>query len=147
MIRIRSAATTDLDALVALLKVLFSIEADFAVDPQLQRQGLQQMLAQERGCILVAEDQGRVVGMCTGQVVISTAEGGPALLVEDVVVHDDWRGKGVGRRLMAGLEQWAARQGIQRLQLLADLENKPAFDFYDRLGWRTTQLVCLRRYI
>lgn len=147
MIRIRSAATTDLDALVALLKVLFSIEADFAVDPQLQRQGLQQMLAQERGCILVAEDQGRVVGMCTGQVVISTAEGGPALLVEDVVVHDDWRGKGVGRRLMAGLEQWAARQGIQRLQLLADLENKPALDFYDRLGWRTTQLVCLRRYI
>lgn len=147
MITIRPAALTDLDALVALLGILFSIEADFAVDPQRQRQGLQLMLENERGCVLVAVDGGRVVGMCTGQELISTAEGGSALLVEDVVVHGDWQGKGVGRHLMAGLEQWAADKGIKRLQLLADLENKPALDFYDRLGWRTTQLVCLRKYI
>ncbi len=33
----------------------------------------------------------------------------------------------------------------KRLQLLADWENGPALRFYERMGWRGTQLVCLRR--
>jgi GNAT superfamily N-acetyltransferase len=105
------------------------------------------MLVREQACVLVAEDDGQVMGMCTGQTVISTAEGGPALLVEDVVVHPDWRGKGIGRMLMVSLEQWAARQGIQRLQLLADHNNAAALVFYQRLGWNRTELICLRTFV
>lgn len=44
------------------------------------------LIANQWATVLVAETSGKVVGMATGQLTISTAEGGPALLVEDVVV-------------------------------------------------------------
>ena len=38
--------------------------------------------------------------MCTVQTLISTAEGGPVGLVEDVIVRADYRGHGIGARLL-----------------------------------------------
>lgn len=147
MVTVRPGEERDIDSLVGLLLALFAIEEDFAFDEARQRAGLLMMLGNERGCLLVAEDDGRVVGMCSGQVTVSTAEGGPALLVEDVVVHADWRGQGIGRQLMDSIGAWAAARGIGRLQLLADRGNKAALDFYSRLGWQSTALICLRRRV
>jgi GNAT superfamily N-acetyltransferase len=84
--------------------------------------------------------------MCTGQLVISTAEGGPAVVVEDMVVDPAHRRRGVGRSLMKAMAGWAAEQGATRLQLLADKNNPPALAFYERIGWQATALICLRQY-
>ena len=92
---------------------------------------------------MVADLEGVVMGMCTGQLVISTAEGGPSLLVEDVVVAEEWRRHGLGGKLLDGLGAWAAGQGAFRMQLLADRTNKIGLDFYSNKGWQQTQLVCL----
>ena len=141
---VRPARMEDLERLVGLLDLLFTIEADFRPDPARQQQGLALLLDDERARVLVAERADGVVGMCTGQLVVSTAEGGPALLVEDVVVDANHRGRGVGRALLAALADWARGRGVRRLQLLADGTNGPALAFYDRLGWRATALVCRR---
>lgn len=144
---IRPARPDDLDALVDLLRMLFAIEADFDFDAARQRQGLAMLLAHETAVILVAEAAGQVIGMCSGQLTISTAEGGFALLVEDVVVAQSWQGKGVGRELLTALEQWGASRKIGRLQLLADRNNAAALEFYRKLGWQGTELICQRRRI
>jgi GNAT superfamily N-acetyltransferase len=142
---IRAATTADLGSLVELLVELFSIEADFSPDRARQRRGLELMLTDpERRRVLVAEREGAVVGMVTGQLLVSTAEGGPSLLVEDMIVRRPERGRGLGRRLLAAIQDWAVERGATRAQLLADAQNTPALDFYRRLGWRRTQLVCLR---
>ena len=141
---IRPAVHADLDTLTSLLEILFSIEDDFIFNETLQRQGLELMLANERGCILAAEVDGQVVGMCSGQITVSTAEGGPALLVEDVIVHEDYRGRGIGHRLMEKVVEWGKTKGVLRLQLLADRNNASALEFYKRLGWQATELICLR---
>lgn len=144
---IRPARPADLDDLVALLQVLFSIEEDFKFDPARQRCGLEMMLDHDGAVILVAEAESRVIGMCSGQFTISTAEGGAALLVEDVVVAEAWQGQGVGRKLMQALEQWAQAEKVERLQLLADRNNQVALKFYTTLGWQSTELICLRTRI
>ena len=144
---IRPARPADLEALVDLLRVLFAIEVDFAFDPARQRQGLAMLLANDGAVVLVAEAAGRVVGMCSGQLTISTAEGGFALLVEDMVVAEAWQGRGLGRELLTVLEQWAAARKIERLQLLADRNNASALEFYRKLGWESTELICQRRRI
>ncbi len=146
MATIRPAAPADLEALVRLLGVLFSLEADFRPDDARQRRGLLRMLEDPaRRLVLVAEEEGAVIGMVTVQLVVSTAEGGDAGLVEDMVVDEAHRGAGLGRRLLEAAEAWARARGATRLQLLADVTNAPALAFYDRLGWARTQLVCLRR--
>ncbi len=132
--------------MVALLQALFAIEDDFTPDPARQRQALARLLegGGKHRCILVAEKDHQVIAMATVQVVISTAQGGPVGLVEDVVVQEDYRGRGMGQMLMRALIAWSADRGLTRLQLLADRGNKPALNFYRQIGWQTTQLLCLR---
>lgn len=149
-VHIRPARHEDFDCLVSLLGELFSIEEDFVVDEARQRRGLAMMPNNGRGRIIIAERSqaenapGPVIGLCTGQITVSTAEGGPAVLIEDVVVSKDWRGRGLGPKLMNGITDWARENEATRLQLQADTENTPALGLYERLGWEPTQLTCLR---
>lgn len=147
MALIRPAQQQDVEQLVGLLHTLFSIEEDFSADTGKQRRGLELMLAGAQSQVLVAEADGQVVGLCTGQVVISTAEGGAAILVEDMVVAEGYRGQGIGRLLLSGLIDWARGLGATRMQLLADENNQPALDYYRHLGWQQTALHCWRLYI
>jgi ribosomal protein S18 acetylase RimI-like enzyme len=146
-VHIRNARRTDIDVMVSLLGELFSIETDFSIDKARQRRGLKLMLdgCLKHRCIKVAEVEGQVIGMCTAQTLISTAEGGIVALVEDVVIALQFRGQGIGRKLMESIEDWARSRGAARIQLLADRTNFSALDFYDKIGWRPTQLICLRR--
>lgn len=145
---VRPACTEDLDGLVCLLEMLFSIEEDFVIDSDKHRRGLDVMLNNRRGCIMAAEAaNGIVVGMCSGQLTVSTAEGGPAVLIEDVIVHKEWRGRGIGALLLDSIMAWGWENEASRLQLLADRKNVPALAFYKHLGWETTQLTCLRKQL
>lgn len=147
MINIRTAKSDDVPQLVALLKALFAIEADFDFDPDKQTRGLQLLLNNGQACILVAEssEDNKLRGMCSIQVLISTAEGGAVGLLEDLVVTADCRNQGIGAKLLAEAVCWAERQGLKRLQLLADKNNSPALVFYEKQGWQSTQLLCLKR--
>jgi len=143
----RQATEKDLPALTCLLHVLFSIEEDFSFDEALQRHGLMLLLETEQSIILVAEYRGQVVGMCTGQMLISTATGGRKVVVEDVVVLPEHQRCGVGRRLLTAIGDWAGKKGASRLQLLADRNNSEALRFYNHLDWKTTQLICLHKHV
>lgn len=144
--RIDFAGEADIVALVELLGALFTIEQDFRHDRACQERGLRMLLDQrERAAIVVArDDAGRAIGMVTAQLVISTAQGGPSAWVEDLVVQDEHRGRGVGRALLERVLEWATSRGATRAQLLADLDNAPALAFYDQLGWTTTRLTARR---
>lgn len=141
---IQPACPDDLDALGQLLQQLFAIEADFNFEQAKVQRALEQLLRDDRACVLVARREGRVLGMCTAQRVTSTAEGGYAAWVEDVVVDRKSRGQGIGRQLLEGISDWAKGQGVTRLQLLADRENMAALEFYHNNGWQHTQLLALR---
>jgi ribosomal protein S18 acetylase RimI-like enzyme len=143
---IRPAELRDVEDMAGLLAELFAIEADFDFDREKQAAGLRLLVDSAKDCVLVAEAAGRVVGMVSGQTVISTAEGAPVGWVEDLVVAESWRGQGVGRALLERVEDWAEARGVTRLQLLADGNNAPALEFYRRQGWAGTALVALRKF-
>ena len=145
---IREAMPADITDMVKLLKTLFSLEADFSYDEIKQRRGLELMLEEDpRRCIMVAEQNGRVVGMATAQLLVSTAEGGLSALVEDLVVEEPYQGQGTGRALLLSLQAWASVRGVKRLQLLADRGNAKALAFYGKMSWQFTELICLRTYV
>jgi ribosomal protein S18 acetylase RimI-like enzyme len=147
VVTVRPAKISDLPALVELLCQLFSIETDFVVRPKRHARGLRLLLGavrRGRAYVAVAESQDQVVGMATVQAVVSTAEGARSGWIEDVVVRENLRGAGVGTALMADITRWARANRLSRLQLLADRRNHPALAFYDRLAFRTTNMICLR---
>ena len=144
---IDNARNSDIPALVLLLKQLFAIEQDFEFRPDRHARGLERMLAEDgRTCtVLVARFRGKVAGMVSAQTRISTARGGIAAVIEDLVVDAAFRGQGIGSALLEGVEKWAARHDISFLSLLADRDNRPALDFYAGRNWCATRLIALAR--
>ncbi|MDD2816833.1 MAG: GNAT family N-acetyltransferase [Thiotrichaceae bacterium] len=132
----------DLLQLSQLLNELFTIEKDFAPNPERQQQGLKLLLEHpEFTHLLVARNVRNVaIGMCSVQLVISTAQGGYAAWVEDLIVIKDFQQQGVAKALLQAAMRWAGEHGVTRLQLLVDMENHAALEFYQHLGWKNTQL-------
>ena len=131
--------------MVGLLGQLFAIEEDFVADERRQRSGLEMVLEAPAAALLVFERNNRVIGMISCQLVISSAEGGWSLLVEDLVVDRQDRGRGVGRKLLSAAAAWGSERGVRRMQLLADRNNDHALAFYRSQGLDATNLICLRR--
>lgn len=141
----RLAVECDIPDLIGLLHQLFSIEKDFQFDAEKQRAGLKMLLGSDRDRIFVAEKDGHVVGMCTLQIIISTAEGDYAGQIEDVIVDKSYRRMGIGSLLLDAAVEWAQFTGLKRLHLLADKNNQPALEFYHKHDWSPSALICLRK--
>jgi GNAT superfamily N-acetyltransferase len=144
--QITEADSRDLPALVALLGELFAREHDFVPDPDKQVRGLRLILAHpEQGRLFVGRAAGKTVGMANALFTISTAEGGPVVLLEDVIVAEPHRGQGLGRLLVEHVIAWAREQGFLRVTLLTEADNHGAQRFYQRLDFARSGMVVYRR--
>jgi len=87
--------------------------------------------------VLLALDDTRPVGTLTLFVLPLLAHGGaPAALVEDVVVHPDVQGRGIGRALMRRAMAIARDAGCYKLALSSNAKREAAHAFYDKLAFR-----------
>ncbi len=144
-LEIGPAAKKDLARLVELLGVLFAQEADFVPDAEKQRRALEMILADPRvGRIYVAREGGRVIGMASTLYTVSTAEGGKAAWLEDMVVLPDCRGRGVGAALLAHAVVGAREEGCLRLTLLSDEDNALAHGVYAAEGFQFSGMRPMR---
>ncbi len=147
-ITIRKAEESDATTLAAMIAELFSIERDFAPAPEKHAAGIRAILARAGdAAAFVAEEAGAPIGMVTVQLVVSTAEGGPSGLLEDLFVRGSHRRRGVASALVAAVEEWCRARGATRVQLLADATNADALAFYGERGYGKTNMVCRRRYL
>ena len=85
---------------------------------------------------LVAEEAGQV----TGTVFANTREdyftGKPYGYIEVLAVAEAAAGKGIARRLMDAVEEWASSRGLSRVELAVFATNRRARGFYEHLGYR-----------
>src|SRR6185503_10067444 len=136
MIAFEPAREADLPQLVELLGVLFEQEAEFRPDAAKQSAALKDILAEPlRGRIYVARDGRKVVAMTSLLFTVSTAEGGKAAWLEDLVVHPDYRRQGTGQKMLAYVVSQARAEGVLRITLLTDMQNERAQALYRRAGF------------
>ena len=139
------ARAEDLPQLVELLGILFTQEAELSADPRKQRRGLRRILRDPSiGRIYVARRGARVLGMVSILRTVSTAEGGPAGHLEDLVVQPDCRGRGLGSRLLAYAVRRSRAAGLRRLILLTDGDNFNAQRLYERAGFVRSGMLPMR---
>ena len=55
--------------------------------------------------------------------------------ITDVSVGFNYRGKGVGKKMMTAVLEWFKQRGAAEVTLLAALKNDCAVGFYERLGF------------
>jgi ribosomal protein S18 acetylase RimI-like enzyme len=85
--------------------------------------------------VVVAEDEGRLLGACLGLMTFSTWRGAPGLYVVDLFVEPEARGRNVGQALLQASARRFARRGAQFIKLEVDETNTGAERFYARLGF------------
>jgi len=140
------ATTADLEAMADLLAELFTLESDFRPARDKQLRGLRLILENPPiGRLFVLRIDDRVAGMANALITISTAEGCPVLLLEDVIVSAKYRGRKFGRRLVEHVLDWARANNMPRVTLLADRDNAPALAFYERFGFEPSAMRVLRK--
>ncbi len=113
--KIREAAERDLNAVESLLSA-----------NNLPLDGVKENFSS----FVVAEDEGEIAGA------IGLEKFGSVALLRSAVVSSDYRGSGVGRRLVERLLEGAERDGIEELFLLTTTAEK----YFPRFGFaRTTR--------
>jgi ribosomal protein S18 acetylase RimI-like enzyme len=123
--RIRPAREPDLGRVLELWAASRSPIARTADTPEV----LARLLATDPDALLVAEDEGGIVGAV-------------------VAVFDGWRGnvyrlaieagrrrEGIGRALVAAAERRLRALGARRITVLVGVDERPARDFWDAAGY------------
>jgi ribosomal protein S18 acetylase RimI-like enzyme len=122
---IREYAESDRADVVALWSLVFADDPPRnAPDRVIERK-----LATQRELFLVAELGGRVVGTVLG------GYDGFRGWVYHLAVHPDRRRKGLGRALMAAIEERLRALGCPKINLQVRARNRATAAFYERLGY------------
>lgn len=96
---------------------------------------------------LIAEWDGQPAGYALFFEFYSTFQGRPGLFLEDIFVRPALRGKGIGTDLLARVANIAWQEGYFCLRWEVLDWNKPAIEFYQKLGaefldeWRAVCLI------
>ena len=133
-IRIREAAKSDMHQVLELITELAVFEkepnaVELTVD-ELQRDGFGD---KPKFRCWVSEVENEIVGMALVYFRFSTWKG-KVLHLEDLIVTDSMRGKGVGEALYTKVMKYGYSQGVKRIQWEVISWNDGAIKFYERTG-------------
>ncbi len=145
---IEPATEADLDELSEMLGGLFRQEGDFRPDKHKQLRGLRLIFEQpSRGRVFVLRRDGAIVGMINLLFTISTAEGGFVIVLEDLVVHQKYQGKGYGKKLLEHAIDFARKKNFLRITLLTDRPENVAQAFFRKHGFAESSMIPMRLWI
>lgn len=125
MISIRDAVPEDAEAIQQLNREVLGY--DYSVDNT--RKKLQRLSSMKGHKILVAEDQGQVIGYIHGEDYDLTYAP-PMKNILGIAVAFSARRKGVGKRLLQAVENWARETGADGVRLVSGANRKEAHAFY-----------------
>jgi GNAT superfamily N-acetyltransferase len=142
---IEPATEHDLDELSGLLGELFSHESDFRPNKEKQLRGLRLIFEQpNRGRVFVLRRDNVIVGMINLLFTISTAEGGFVIVLEDLVIHEEYRGHGYGSQLLQHAIDFAKQKNFLRITLLTDRPELRSQALFRRHGFHDSSMMPMR---
>lgn len=144
---IRTATPADVPTLYNLARANAEFDGSLSAYTGTPEQ-LEQSLFTESPCVkaIVTEVAGAIAGFALYFPNYSTFLTKPGLYVEDLFVLPEYRGKGLGKALLAGLAQEVIDRDFGRLEWCVRLWNQAAIEFYQRQGavilpdWRICML-------
>lgn len=130
---IRDALPGDADDVARLMRLIGT-----TIEPGDSRagEGLADFLA-DGGVVVVAEEDGRVVGACTLLVKrLNPMDATPGAWLDGLAVEEGYRRRGIGRALMEEARRRAEAAGCDSIILHTHPEQAAALDLYGALGLR-----------
>ena len=151
MIKIRKANRDDFEVLEELYTelekdaVMYQSE-HFVLSPKGARsRQLEEILASENQVMLVAEDDGKVIGfahvMLQKAKVVSCLKPQTNIYLQDLVVTSTLRSKGTGTQLLNAAKEYGREKGAEFFRTQVFPMNKDGMRFYERNGFSTKMIT------
>ena len=130
---IRGIAEQDVDEVIVLLKQL----SPYPVDPD--RETLRAKILEIATCghvkVFGYESNGKVAGMCTvGRIEGLSKDYRPFAVIENVVVHDSMRRKGIGTQLVRHAMDQAEKWRCYKVVVETGTKTEGKLGFYEKCG-------------
>jgi GNAT superfamily N-acetyltransferase len=132
---IRAATADDLKTIATLIRALADYERlthQVVLDEDLLAEHL--FGPRPYAEVLLAEEDGEVVGFALYFFNYSTFLGRPGIYLEDLFVRLEQRGRGHGKALLVALARLAVARGCGRIEWAVLDWNAPSIGFYQSLG-------------
>jgi GNAT superfamily N-acetyltransferase len=136
-LRLRAAGAADAELVLELIRELADFER-LAHEVVADAAALRRHLFAERPAaeVLIAEVDGAPAGFALFFTSFSTFVGRPGIYLEDLFIRPAFRGRGIGRAMLARIAQTALQRGCGRFEWAVLDWNERAIGFYRRLGAR-----------
>ncbi len=136
------AQVQDIPTLCILLQQLFSQEAEFVPDTEVQTHALKMIIENKNvGEIFIILKEEKIVGMVNFLYTISTALGTKVAILEDMILEKNYRGQNLGTTLIDFALAKVKENGCRRVTLLTDEDNTYAHKFYQNKGFEKSSMV------
>ena len=129
MIVIEKLMVEDIPSILELYEHFLPFET--SLDMSLQF--FKEMVSNENYYLAVAKENGKVLGSALGICCLSLAVS--FLVVEDVIVKEGLRGKGIGTKLMEALDEFAQSHHCAYAILVSSAHRIEAHQFYKHVGY------------
>jgi ribosomal protein S18 acetylase RimI-like enzyme len=132
---IRPARETDAEALAPLLGQLGYPFAATEVEP-----ALAELVRDPAHFVLVAEEEGRVVGFVDANFRLQLHHLAPVGTIDELVVDEARRGRRIGERLVEAVLEEGRRRGADTVEVSTNERRERARAFYRRCGFEATSI-------
>lgn len=102
---------------------------------------LAKQLAWDSELVLVAEEQGEVIG-----VIVGTIDGTRAYFYR-LAVLPSLQGSGIGRKLVEAIEAKFKQRGVNRILIMINQDNQRVLPFYHSLGYELQKYITLSKQL
>jgi GNAT superfamily N-acetyltransferase len=137
MLNIRPGRASDAQLILQFIRELAEYEREpqavTATEANLVRDGFG---ADPKFRVVIAEWEGHPAGFALFFYNYSTWQGRPGLYLEDLFVRPQFRGRGIGKKLLLYLARLAVEENCGRFQWQVLDWNTPSLRFYESLGAR-----------
>jgi ribosomal protein S18 acetylase RimI-like enzyme len=138
MFTIRPATPDDAEAAASLLE-----ELGYKQPVEFFRDRLTIFGGKPDELVLVAEQDGSVVGLLAFRAFLYFHEPGKQGRIIALVVSEGVRGLGIGRAMVAECEKFALECGCKRMEVTTGTQREKAHRFYESMGYQETS----KRYL
>jgi len=131
---VRQARRAEAESILPLYEWLFAPPGSEppAWDPAVALERVSETISSPGSTIFVADDAGRLVGICSAYLDLNSVRYGRRCWVEDLAVDPARRSAGIGRALLGAAREWAREQGATHLELDSGAARTDAHRFYER---------------
>jgi GNAT superfamily N-acetyltransferase len=131
---VEAARESDLADVLGLMRHLIS--SDEPIDPQVASANWERLLHGDIAQILIGRLGGKAISSCVLAIIPNLTRGGrPYALIENVVTHADYRGRGFGKATMHAAIERARSAACYKVMLTTGRKDEAVFRFYENCGF------------